>query len=92
MNACSQKAEELESSKAGIAEGPSAGSNGRLQESSPVVPAASEQPVCLDGAAATGHEALLSALDAPKRRRPQDKTVDLSGESLWELVAEQHRC
>ena len=44
----------------------------------------SELPVCLGGAAATGHEALLNALDAPKRRRPQDKTVDLSSESLQE--------
>ena len=89
INPCSQKAEELESSKTGVADGPLAGSNGHLQESNHLMPAASEQPVCLDGAAATGHEALLHALDAPKRRRPQDKTVDLSSESLWEPTAEQ---
>ena len=44
--------------------------------------AAHEQPACSDGAAATGHEAAFNALNAPKRRRPQDKTVDLSSRSL----------
>ena len=79
LTACSQKAEELEGGQARITEGPSADNERHLCAHEL---AAHEQPVCLDGAAASGYQAFFDALDAPKRRRPRDKSVELSSESL----------